>query len=125
MNEQTVALLQELANKLGTTSEYLWVVLIKQAPIQGTVMLVQYILTIAAIAAVWKWRRQIATGITAAFDEGEGIEVMTAIALSIGGVVSGVWLIACLFSMDTMVTAFMNPEYWALNKVLSTIKSAK
>ena len=35
MNDQTVQLLRELAEKFGTTTEHLWGVLIKQAYISG------------------------------------------------------------------------------------------
>ena len=40
MNEQTTILLQKLSESLGTTSEYLWAVLIKQAPISATISMV-------------------------------------------------------------------------------------
>ena len=42
MNDQTAALLQNLANKLGTTSEYLWGILLRQATLSGTTDLIQY-----------------------------------------------------------------------------------
>ena len=49
MDSQSAVVIQNLANKLGTTSEYLWAVLIKQAPISGTVDLILYALTVAVI----------------------------------------------------------------------------
>lgn len=35
MNEETSKLIRELADKLGTTAEHLWSVLVKQAPISS------------------------------------------------------------------------------------------
>ncbi len=43
MENQTAQLLEKLANKLGTTSEYLFSVMVKQAPIEATILLFQYI----------------------------------------------------------------------------------
>lgn len=42
MNEQVLALLTQLAEKLGTTVEHLWSVLVKQAFISTTVNLLIY-----------------------------------------------------------------------------------
>lgn len=39
MEEKTIKLIEQLAQKLGTTTEYLWAVLLKQAPIDATVVL--------------------------------------------------------------------------------------
>ena len=44
MNENTSKLIEQLAQQLGTTSKYLWSVLLKQAPISATVNLIQIIL---------------------------------------------------------------------------------
>ena len=43
MEEKTVLLIAKLAEKLGTTSEYLWDVLISQASISATISLIQII----------------------------------------------------------------------------------
>ena len=40
MNQEIVELLQGLADKFGTTTEMLWGVLLKQAPINGFVRIV-------------------------------------------------------------------------------------
>lgn len=45
MNEQTVKLVEQLAQKLGTTTEYLWNVLIKQAPISAAIDMIYCLLT--------------------------------------------------------------------------------
>lgn len=40
MNDKVLEALQTLAEKLGVTAEHLWGVLLKQAPIDGTIFLV-------------------------------------------------------------------------------------
>lgn len=37
MNEQTLKILSDLSNKMGTTTEYLWTILLKQGPISGII----------------------------------------------------------------------------------------
>lgn len=123
MNEQTAALLQGLATKLGTTSEYLWGILLKQAPIAGVMILVQYALTAVALYVIWRYREAIGTQVRDGLSSDAEVLVFIGLIVSVG--VSIVWLLACLFAIESMVTAFLNPEYWALNKVLATVKSAK
>ena len=54
MNEQTTKLIEQLAQKLGTTTEYLWSVLLKQAPIDATVTLFQTLCVMLFGLALWK-----------------------------------------------------------------------
>lgn len=122
MNEQTATLVTQLAAKLGTTSEYLWAVLLKQAPVQGWIMAVEYIVTFAVIYAVWKWRDSLSAAIKWCFEEGEGSAILCFIGLGIVGIASTVWLIACMFGITDIITAFVNPEYWALKQVLAAVK---
>jgi hypothetical protein len=121
MNEQTAALMGQLAVKLGTTSEYLWTVLLKQAPIQGWIMVFEYALTAVALAVLWRFRAALSAGIKNCMD-GDA-DVVVFIGLVIAGLAALFWLLACMFAFESMLTAFLNPEYWALNKVLATVKS--
>ena len=52
MNENTARLLDNLATKLGTTSEYLWSVLLKQAPISGWIAVVEIVIFVVGIVAI-------------------------------------------------------------------------
>ena len=119
MNEQTAQLLQGLADKLGTTSAYLWGVLVKQAPISSTIALVEYVLIFVLLAALFRFRVAIGKFFRGWF---ESEEVSAFLASAVFVIVLVVLLLAVLFSVSTTITGFLNPEYWALNKVLSTVK---
>ena len=120
MNDKTAALLQTLADKLGTTSQYLWGVLIKQAPISGTIVLVEYLMTILVLVAIWKFR----VPLNKWFREGASdYDFLFFIGSIICGVIAVFWFVACIVMFEGMVTAFLNPEYWALDHILSTLKS--
>jgi hypothetical protein len=122
MNEQTAALVSTLAAKLGTTSEYLWSVLIRQAPVSAYITLAEYGLTAIVFALLWKFRALINKGIRELFERNstEIFGVVVVIAVVIFGVI---WMIAMTVSFESMVTALVNPEYWALDRVLHAVKS--
>lgn len=122
MNEHTAALLQGLAAKLGTTSEYLWAILLKQAPVYAYVALFQYAVTVLVLVALFRYRIQVGKFLTTLCEETEALGV---IGLIVIGIASIIWLLACVFAFESVVTAFVNPEYWALDKVLDTIKAKK
>ena len=123
MEKETAAVVAQLADRLGTTSEYLWAVLIKQAPITGTVILIEYAVTALAVVLVWRNRKSLMSAWTTGVDSGDGVAFVTIMGFLIFGVVAIVWLLACLFNLGTVVSAFFNPEYFALDKVVSTLKS--
>ncbi len=125
MNEHTAQLLQGLAVKLGTTSEYLWAILLKQAPVFAWISIGYYVGTLLAVLMLWTFRKRIAASLTWCINEGEGTALLCFFGLIIAGIASLIWLFACIFMFESVVTAFVNPEYWALDKVLDTVKAAK
>ena len=114
MNDKTLSALTALAQKLGTTAEYLWGVLLKQAPLSGA-------LDLAVIAAwgagcVWLVRlvRRKTTGDSPEWDDEmgrafgwSGAVLVCAIVALVGGE-----------SITMALTAILNPEYWALKQIL-------
>jgi len=54
MNDQTTKLLTDLSNKLGTTAEYLWGVLVRQAYVDGVISIIQNLLIVIFIITVYK-----------------------------------------------------------------------
>ena len=122
MDDKTLQALTALANKLGTTAEYLWGVLLRQAPLTGVIDLM---LTMAWVIGTVLWCRFVARKTTrpkrtdddhspyadwtgeAAFFSWASAAV---VALTTGLVVSG--------SLATTVAALANPEYWALRQSL-------
>lgn len=122
MDDKTLVALTELANKLGTTAEYLFGVLVKQAPISGTINLL-IILAWIGFTVLWlcivikKTRKPKATmedlyPRAAWSDEQAFAGWLSAITLSI------IAAVAVSSSLVMIVTAFLNPEYWALAQIL-------
>lgn len=128
MDEKTLQALTALANKLGTTAEYLWGVLVKQAPITGVIDLV---LMAALVLLTVMWCRFVMRKTTAPKPTEEDRyphadwEEEDAIAawLSAGVLVSFTVLIVMLH-LATAMTALVNPEYWALRQILQLIGAA-
>ena len=112
MNQETIELLKVLADKLGTTTEHLWGVLLNQAFLSG--LSNSAFLAVILISSVWWWRFALAK------IKKEGKEN--------GYSSSDVWppvilLIAACGTASTIIvyeimTAFLNPEYWALKQIL-------
>src|ERR1022692_2993172 len=118
MNETTDKLIRDLAEKLGTTADYLWGVLCRQAPISGITNLVTIACLIAFI--VWSFKlvkRKTTTPPkteTERYPEAEWEGEGKAIAWLVWGLATtgiSIWIAA---SLEIIVAALLNPEYWAL-----------
>ena len=124
--KELTPLLEKLAAKLGTTVEMLWGVLLKQAPISGAVDLI----TCATLVwlAIWSFRFvQRKTTVPAATEdkrypsaewEGEGKLVAWLCVAAFACFV----LICVGTSAQNIFAAFLNPQYWALEQILSKCK---
>ena len=122
MEDKYLKLIEALAEKLGTTAEHLWGVLVKQAPISGAVDIAQCI--VIASVAVW-WVRLVMnnTKCPPKTDEnrypdakwdGEGV-FFAWVSIFI---VVGISLNCVIGSSQEIVAAFANPEYWALKQLV-------
>lgn len=124
MNETTARLIEQLAQKLGTTSEYLWRVLLKQAAIDATVHLFQFVILILVGWFLWKIHKRLmkkpadSKYCDTYYEEyGE----VAAIPMILGGLVFVILLIFCVTNFSVIINGYFNPEYWALQKVLDSI----
>lgn len=122
MDDKTLQALNILADKLGTTAEYLWGVLIKQAFISGVVDAI----TLLSLA--------VAVVISGIFIYGKGkvppktqddpyphAEWDSEIQMMVWAfylLAAAFVLVAISINLSTVVAAFMNPEYWALKQIL-------
>lgn len=111
MNAETLQLVEKLAAKLGTTSEYLWGVLLKQAPITAIINAIEMVAMAALI--YYLWRKLLRTEFT-------GYDALTAkvilyISMTVFTAAAGIG-ITCSF--ETVITAAINPEYWALKQII-------
>lgn len=115
MNEQTAKLIEQLAQKLGTTTEYLWAVLLKQAQIQAMVMLFQFLLIAIFGYVLLKIHKRLS--VTKDYEEENVV-----IPMAIGLIIFAFLAIYAFFCIEDIFNGFFNPEYWALSKVLSAVK---
>lgn len=111
MNKETVILLNELALKLGTTTEYLWGVLIKQAPISSISLTVFIALLCVTSFFGFRWLQK---------PEIIRHEAYPVFLLVFAGCVFASFLIIC-FSFESIIAGFLNPEYWALKEILGLV----
>jgi len=122
MNDKTEALIRELAEKLGTTVEHLWGILVHQAPISGTIDLL--VMVAWMIAVIWTYR--IVKEKTAIpkptednrFTRAEWVNEGAWTAWLVWGMVScaSIIIIGCFLS--DVISAILNPEYWAIKQVI-------
>ncbi len=129
MNEKTTKLVEQLAQKLGTTTEYLWSVLIKQAPIDATLTLFQILLVIIFGIVLYKVHKRFLKedeeikkpyfnrNIYETYDE------YAKYPMFILTIAFAFLIVASIFSIEYVVNGYFNPEYWALNKVLSSLNN--
>lgn len=117
MNQATIDALRALADKLGTTSEHLWGVLVRQAPISSatnlTLLVVTAIALVKAGKSLWKYANREEVGVDDEFALGGGS--ITIAILSI------VWMCFTLASAEHIIAGFVNPEFEALGYILSTL----
>ncbi len=107
MNEQ---LIRELAGKLGTTADHLWVVLIRQAGVAAITDGLWIVALTVAITAACKL-------IMFLYRRGEDEMPLVVIVGIVGVVMLFVWGIVA----QSIVTEIANPEYWALQQILSAV----
>jgi len=123
---ETNQLLMQLAQKLGTTTEYLWSILVNQAPIAATTLLVQTIIVL--IFGYFLYRMHIHLS-KKRVDSRQNeyklyweYEEFASIPMIIGIVIFIILIIICFCSFDSVIYGYFNPEYWALKEILNSLK---
>lgn len=127
MNETTSKLLEQLANKLGTTSEYLWGVLLKQAPIAATTRLIQTILVIISGVILLKVHQRLLKvenpndvySRSLYEKHGEFASIPMVICL----LIFSIFFIFTIGCFGTIINGYFSPEYWALKEILDSFKN--
>jgi len=115
MDSNTKELLEQLAAKMGTTSQYLWSILLKQAPIDATISLIQIIFTLLLGYALFKLHVK--------FNESEAYDNdATWIIMGCLVIIYLIFLCIAIACISFVVNGYFNPEYWALNRVLDACK---
>ena len=124
--KELIPFLEQLASKLGTTVEKLWTVLLRQAPISGTINLVLCVCLVLVAVKCFRFVNR-KTTVPAKTKEDQypnaQWEEEGAVGAWVGiGLLFLVIGLIIIFSVQNIATAFLNPEYWALEKILSTFK---
>lgn len=112
MNEHTEKLIRELADKLGTTTEYLWGVLIVQAKLSAIMSITTMIgsLVIPVVFyLIMKWACKA--------DGDPDNKSFPTSGFIVGFLVMVIIWSACEL-LPNMLSGFFNPEYWALKQIL-------
>ena len=122
MDDKTLQALTALAAKLGTTAEYLWGVLLRQAPITGAIDLAVMAAWVAmAMFLIRLVRRKTTTPAKTDEDRYPSAEWSDeGAAFAWAGAVAFALLVALIVGseLSSVVAALLNPEYWALKQIL-------
>lgn len=116
MTDELAKALEMLAQKLGTTSEYLWGVLLKQAPLTAITDLIQYTIIIVS-CIIWYKMTKIINAKVLNYDLGDEHLIWIVIVW----VILAISIIVVFFSLPNTIYAIFNPEYWTLDKLLSEL----
>lgn len=126
MDEKYQKLIEQIASKIGTTAEHLFGILVRQAPISGTVDII--LCSAIIVAVMWlvlfvsrkttsRFKTEYKPYPKAEWNE-EGAVLAWVITVSILSI-AAVFIIG---QVNDIVAAFANPEYWALKQLLMQIK---
>jgi hypothetical protein len=122
MDKNTETLIRELADKLGTTSEYLWGVLLKQAPISAATdaaaVIILLAVTFYVCRLVFKKTTTPPKTEDEPYPEPEWEEAEAFLAWVVAGCSVVGTTIFVTASIQSVVTALLNPEYWALQQLM-------
>ena len=122
MNEQTIKMLEDLARSLGTTAEYLWEIMVRQAPINSFINLLLLIFSIGLGYVLIQLHIEFSKEDEAGFNSYENKEDVLRIMMLLGFTVwLGVFMYS-IFSIGSTINGFVNPEYWALNEILNKLQ---
>ncbi|NCD07544.1 MAG: hypothetical protein EOL97_15660 [Spirochaetia bacterium] len=115
--EQLTQLLAQLAAKLGTTTEYLWSILLKQAQVviitRSLLSLILIIGIILSIKLIYKIISESST---------EDPDNPTVFTVGLLSTLIFILSISLFFSVEALITTAINPEYWALERVLNILE---
>ena len=122
MDDKTSQLLEKLAAKLGTTAEYLWSVLIRQAPIDATIGLIQFLGAVIFGFILWKIHKRLCLKVNKHNESlYEEFDIAAALPMVIGLITFVIWILASIFSIGNIISGYFNPEYWALKEIISSL----
>jgi len=114
MDKSTLLLLEKLASELETTTECLWVTLLKQAHVSATMSLLFFIIVIIVGILLFKLHKRL-------MKENKDEYSVFALPMIISAISWAILFITSLTFLGDIINGFINPEYWALNKILNIL----
>ena|SRR3990167_2134240 len=115
--KQEIKLLEELARSLNVQIEFLWDTVVKQARVNFIVTTFQYLILAVGSYAYLKLIKKTIS------DDGDCSGLI--ISSIMFGFILIILLLCAFFYLPDYVASVVNPEYWALSKILSTVSSKK
>jgi uncharacterized membrane protein YhaH (DUF805 family) len=111
--EEIMEILRALAEKFGTTTEFLWTVMIKQSYVTGITHTLTFALSLVCII-FWNlivWHKN--------FQDTDNADLYIVINFGklFGVFASVMWVFIFLATLVEVVTSLINPEYWVLKQV--------
>ena len=117
MTDQIMEILHVLAEKFGTTTEFLWGIMVRQAYVVGISQILAFVM---AGLFVFAWNRYV-WSIRLPEDPQEdrgGDKTFGIMMVRLFGVVGAcMWAMMFLCGLTEITTALVNPEYWAIKQV--------
>ena len=117
MTDQIMEILRVLAEKFGTTTEFLWGIMVRQAYVVGISQILAFVM---AGLFVFAWNRYV-WSIRLPEDPQEdrgGDKTFGIMMVRLFGVVGAcMWAMMFLCGLTEITTALFNPEYWAIKQV--------
>lgn len=124
MKEEILKFIEGLASKFGTTTEHLWLILIKQARIAAITNLIVIAAMLVAGFGLFGIHKILShphplfefdTDLTITFYKRYGYKVI--VPFIVGIITWGIFLIGALAEIGNTITGIYNPGYWALNDI--------
>lgn len=122
MNENVMQVLRVLAEKFGTTTEFLWGVMVKQAYVTGISQILTFVI---AGLFVFGWNRYVWSLQLPEDpkDDRGGDKAFGIMMVRLFGVCgAALWVMLLLCGLGEVTTALVNPEFWAIKQVLGGLK---
>lgn len=128
MKPDIESILAAIAMNIGTTVEHLWGVLIKQSTISAISDFITCTLWIIGFVYLFKGVKKLINKRIVIDKYGDEVikrdidEAIVWIIWTCMIVVSLIMVISVTLSIENIINASFNPEYWALEKILSLIR---
>lgn len=117
MNDRTAQLIERLSAQLGTTAERLWSILLYQARLSFFTDLIFYAITAHVIYVAYRFSVYSRGRARLSLYEDEWLTLAT-----ISCVAAALLILWAAVSLGETITKLLNPDYWALERILLALR---